>query len=97
MLVLVVVIMVEMVVVKIFLILVMKSEEQCRTRKSPFCNIPKWFSLQSGVVVPTQAVPGGGGGGYGTPSKGHLVDVVVAGAVQISQGEVGAGCCGNGS
>lgn len=42
-------------------------------------------------------VPGGGGGGNGTPSQGHLVDVVVAGAVQISQGEVGAGRRGNGS
>lgn len=38
-------------------------------------------------------VPGGGGGGDGAPSQGHLVDVIVAGAVQVSQGEVGAGRC----
>ena len=38
-------------------------------------------------------VPGGGGGGDGAPSQGHLVDVIVARAVQISQGEVGAGRC----
>lgn len=40
-------------------------------------------------------IPGGGGGGNGTPSQGHLVDVVVAGAIEISQGEVGASCCSN--
>lgn len=38
-------------------------------------------------------VPGRRGGGDGTPSQGHLVDVIVAGAVQISQGEVGTGRC----
>lgn len=40
-------------------------------------------------------VPGGGGGGNGAPSKGHLVDVVVARAFKISQGEVGSGCWSN--
>lgn len=52
--------------------------------------------MRSGGASP-QVVPGGGGGGNGTPSQGHLVDVVVARAVQISQGEVRAGRCGNGS
>lgn len=36
-------------------------------------------------------LPGGRGGGDGAPSQGHLVDVVVSGAVQVGQGEVGAG------
>ena len=35
-------------------------------------------------------LPGGRGGGDGAPSQGHLVDVVVSGAVQVGKGEVGA-------
>lgn len=36
-------------------------------------------------------IPGGGGGCDGAPSQGHLVDVIVARAVQLGQGEVRAG------
>lgn len=38
-------------------------------------------------------LPGGRGGGDGASSQGHLVDVVVSRAVQVGQGEVGAGRC----
>lgn len=40
-------------------------------------------------------VPGGGGGGDGASSQGHLVDVIVARAVQVGQGEVWTGRCGH--
>lgn len=44
-------------------------------------------------VSSASCVPGGGGGGDRAPPQGHLVDVVIAGAVQVSQREVGACRC----
>ena len=44
---------------------------------------------------PCAGVPGRRGGGEGASPQGHLVDVVVAWVLQVSQGEVGAGRRGN--
>lgn len=42
---------------------------------------PVHFEHLGSVLCARGSVPGGGGGGNGAPSQGHLVDVIVAGAV----------------